>query len=353
MDDLAAQCICIGSLLSIRQSGVLVALSRPVARLTRDSQLRRLCVRRASLAVDARFNSRRMTTAADDIPHLRPGRDIGRAYERGVAGHPALFRDQPRKRKTDLRVAAALRHPKHLHVVRSGYQADSNVDRFRGSFARRCGSSALHVHPELVALLTKDESIAIIGEHHVMEVRLDRIVRRDLCHRPVKASVPARELILMTRTAGLRADVPGRTAGAWQSRGEVGDSRLRWLVPGRNRFFAGTTPNENQQCCPHKQPKLSQSRAKGGCTAAEGRPPARRDRLYPKTEIEMRSARALACRFPRPRGKHERTGRFRMPKNWTRGASSDTRTRRVCSPTSVFNLKADHAVPEAGAPILA
>ena len=159
-----------------------------------------------------------MTSAANDVPDFRSVHELRRAHKCCVAWHPALFRDQPRERKSDLGVTFARRHPKNLHVVRTRYQTDSNIDRFRESFSRCRQRYAFHVHPEFVVSPAQHESIAFVGESDIMEISSNRIGRRDLGHRPVVTSVPAFELILVTRTAGLRPDVPWWPANVWQYR---------------------------------------------------------------------------------------------------------------------------------------
>ena len=106
--------------------------------------------------------------------------------------------------------------------MRTGRQANANIDRFGRGFSRQCRDCALHVHPELVALLTQHESGPVVGQDHVVEIGLDGVGRRNLGHRAMIASMPAIELILVTRTANLRADVTGRAPDLRQAGREGG-----------------------------------------------------------------------------------------------------------------------------------
>ena len=82
--------------------------------------------------------------------------------------------------------------------MRAGHQTGADIDRFGGSFSRRHGHCALHADPQLVALLTQHESDAVVGEHDIVKVSLDRVCCRNLRHRPVITPVPTPELILVT-----------------------------------------------------------------------------------------------------------------------------------------------------------
>ena len=84
MNDLAPEDSRVGcrGLVPLGLAGEDMVLSRPVARLTGDAQLAGPRFHRASFGVHARFNPRRVTPAADNIPDFRSVRDVRRAHKR-------------------------------------------------------------------------------------------------------------------------------------------------------------------------------------------------------------------------------------------------------------------------------
>src|SRR5205809_321702 len=101
--------------------------------------------------------------------------------------------------------------------MRAGHQTGADIDWFGKSHPGCHGDGAFHAHPQLVASLTQYETNPFVGERHVVEIGLDGVAGRDLRHRSVITAMPTFELILVARTAGLRACVTGEFANMRQA----------------------------------------------------------------------------------------------------------------------------------------
>src|SRR5688500_9605590 len=107
-----------------------MALGGSVAGFARNAEFADVRFDGATGGIEMRLHPGGVTTAANNIPGLRPLRHVRRTNEGGAARNPALLGNQPGEWETDLQVSVSFSHPKNLHVMGTRHEANPRVGRF-------------------------------------------------------------------------------------------------------------------------------------------------------------------------------------------------------------------------------